>query len=67
MSYRVMAIQETGEEICIECGIRNEPLAYEILDQAREDYIEFCNFHVERELDYLDYYQEEESYHYYED
>lgn len=46
--YRVMAIQETGEEICIASHLTKSE-AERRLDEAAERYAEWSSFHLERE------------------
>ena len=52
MTYRVMAIQETGEEILIESGILHEHTAYMIIAARCEEHVEYRSWSVEVERNY---------------
>jgi hypothetical protein len=51
MTYRVMAIQETGEEICLASRLTQEA-AEEKLEEACKQYEEFREFWIECESRY---------------
>ena len=48
-TYRVMAVQETGEEVCIASRLTKRA-AEKKRDEARENYAEWSGFHLEREV-----------------
>ena len=48
-TYRIMAVQEEGSEICLGSGIESEDDAYERLAECREKYEEYRSFSVEME------------------
>lgn len=50
-TYRIMAVQEEGSEICLGSGLPQEE-AYRKLPILREDYPEFRDFWVEQERNY---------------
>ncbi len=52
--FRIMAYQETGEEICLENDISNELEALRKLEQYRQEHIEFYNFQIEEQTDMID-------------
>ncbi len=74
--FRIMAYQETGEEICLENDISNELEALRKLEQYRQEHIEFYNFQIEEQTDMIEVfanmdedemymYDQEDSYDYY--
>ena len=52
MTFRIMAIQEEGSEICLGSGIATSEEAYAKLPELRETYVELRQFWVEEERDY---------------
>ena len=52
--FRIMAMQETGEEICLENDISNELEALRKLEQYRQEHVEFYGFQVETQTDMIE-------------
>lgn len=46
MAYRIMAYQETGEEVCVSDNHTQE-VAYSLIPKAQEDHPEWSRFAVE--------------------
>jgi len=58
MSYRIMALQETGEEILVASGIATRDEAYDRMAEARLKYEEWRGFQIEYEKTLDDYARE---------
>ena len=52
MTYRIMAIQETGEEVLIESNILHEHTAYMIIGARKDKHPEYRSWSVEVEHKY---------------
>jgi len=48
MTYRIMAIQETGEEICLKNGVKKSDIN-RLIEQYQSEYIEYRDFWAEDE------------------
>jgi hypothetical protein len=59
MAYRIMAYQETGEEVCVSDGHTQEE-AYTLIDKAQEDHPEWYRFSVEYMKTNEDYIKEQQ-------
>ena len=57
-SYRVMAVQEEGSEVCLASGM-TEDQAYESLPEFREMHEEYRSFSVEMEKQYSREFEDE--------
>tara|TARA_R110002124_G_scaffold162810_2_gene330150 strand:+ start:861 stop:1061 length:201 start_codon:yes stop_codon:yes gene_type:complete len=57
-SYRVIAVQEEGSEVCLASGM-SEDQAYESLPEFREMHEEYRSFSVEMECQYSRDYEDQ--------
>lgn len=61
MAYRIMAFQETGEEVCVSDGHTHQE-ACDLIPQAQEDHPEWSRFIAEYMKTHADYEREQDHY-----